>query len=123
MSSTLTWLDHDAAARDRSLRILALFREQETRDELGIGGIRDAIAEPLFPGTSTIQTRLRYMLFVPWIYQDLERQRRSLGFVPHPNRRCFNQTPADFSLLDFWCRSTSNLVSNATGGLLAYPQK
>jgi hypothetical protein len=23
----------------------------------------------MFPGTSTIQTRLRYMLFVPWIYQ------------------------------------------------------
>ena len=75
MSSSLTWLDQDAVARDRSLRILALFREKETRDELGIGGVRDAIADRLFPGTSTIQTRLRYMLLVPWIYQDLERRR------------------------------------------------
>ncbi|WP_414633740.1 DUF6361 family protein [Paracoccus marcusii] len=24
------------------------------------------------PGTSTIQTRLRYMLFIPWLYRDLE---------------------------------------------------
>lgn len=75
MPSALAWLDHDPAARDRSLRILSLFREKESRDELGIGGIRDAIADQLFPGTSTIQTRLRYMLLVPWMYQDLERRR------------------------------------------------
>ncbi len=75
MPSTLTWLDHDGAARERSLRILALFREKESRDEIGIGAIRDAIADQLFPGTSTIQTRLRYMLLVPWIYQRLESKR------------------------------------------------
>lgn len=75
MSSTLTWLDHDAAARERSLRILALYRERESRDELGVGGVRDALADRLFPGTSTIQTRLAYMLFVPWGYQRLEKRK------------------------------------------------
>lgn len=74
MPSLLAWLDHDAEERDRTLRTLALFRERDTRDELGIGGIRDAIADRLFPGTSTIQTRLRYFLFVPWIYQIVERE-------------------------------------------------
>jgi hypothetical protein len=74
MPSSLTWLDHDHSARDRSLRILALFKEKESRDELGIGGIRDAIADRLFPGTSTIQTRLRYMLLIPWIYERLEKR-------------------------------------------------
>jgi hypothetical protein len=53
-------------------RILALFRERDTRDELGVGVIRDLLADEFFPGTSTIQTRLRYMFFVPWIYQQLE---------------------------------------------------
>lgn len=72
MPPSLTWLDHDAHARERSLRILALFKEKESRDELGIGGIRDAISDQLFPGTSTIQTRLRYMLIVPWVYTRLE---------------------------------------------------
>ncbi len=62
-------------------RILALFRERDTRDELGIGIIRDLVADELFPGTSTIQTRLRYMLFVPWIYQRLEKK--------HPDRKAF----------------------------------
>ncbi len=51
---------------------MALFQERETRDELGLGGIRDSIADHLFPGTSTIQTRLRYMLFIPWLFQMLE---------------------------------------------------
>jgi hypothetical protein len=72
MPSTLTWLDHDAIERDRMNRVLALFQERSTVDELGLGGIRDSLADLLFPGTSTIQTRLRYLLFVPWIYRRLE---------------------------------------------------
>ncbi len=75
MSSALTWIDHDAKSRERTLRILALFQEKESRDELGLGSVRDSFADRLFPGISTIQTRLRYMLFVPWIYQDLEEQK------------------------------------------------
>ena len=51
---------------------MALFEEKESRDELGLGPIRDSIADHLFPGTSTIQTRVRYMLFVPWIYTIVE---------------------------------------------------
>ncbi len=77
MPSTLTWIDHDPAARDRTLRILSLFQERESRDELGLGAIRDSFADTLFPGTSTIQTRLRYMLFVPWVYRELEKKRLS----------------------------------------------
>ncbi len=70
--SSLAWIDFDEAERQRAQRIMALFQERETRDELGLGGIRDSIADHLFPGTSTIQTRLRYMLFVPWLFQMLE---------------------------------------------------
>ena len=72
MASLLSWIDHDSKARERALRILSLFQEKESRDELGLGSVRDSFADQLFPGTSTIQTRLRYMLFVPWIYQSLE---------------------------------------------------
>lgn len=77
MPSTLTWIDHDPVAQDRSLRILSLFREKDSREELGLGAIRDSFADRLFPGTSTIQTRLRYMFFVPWVYIKLERNRVS----------------------------------------------
>jgi len=72
MPSTLSWIDYDNDAYQRAQRILTLFKERDTRDELGLGPIRDAIAESLFPGTSIIQTRLRYMLFIPWVYMSLE---------------------------------------------------
>lgn len=71
--SPLAWIDFDEAEHQRAQRIMALFLERENRDELGLGAIRDSIADHLFPGTSTIQTRLRYMLFIPWILRRLER--------------------------------------------------
>jgi hypothetical protein len=75
MPSLLAWIDHDPAEQERMQQILALFQIRDTRDELGIGAIRDSFADQLFPGTSTIQTRLRYMLFVPWLYTAMEAAR------------------------------------------------
>lgn len=72
--SSLTWLAHSEEERRRTLDVVRLLDEPGTLDELGIGGIRDAFAELLFPGTSTIQTRARYFLFIPWIYSGLERR-------------------------------------------------
>ena len=75
MQATLTWLDLTANDRDKMRRVLDLFKEQGTLDEMGLGNLRDALSDALFPGTSTIQTRLRYVLFIPWIYQRLEARR------------------------------------------------
>lgn len=75
MKPTLTWLDLTSTDRDRMRRVLDLFKERGTVDELGIGTLRDQLSDALFPGTSSIQTRLRYFLFIPWIYQTLEHQR------------------------------------------------
>jgi hypothetical protein len=72
LMSSLAWIDFDEAERQRAQRIMALFQERESRDELGLGAIRDSIADHLFPGTSTIQTRLRYMFFIPWLLRRLE---------------------------------------------------
>lgn len=73
--SFIAWIDFDQADRDRTRRIMDLFGNEESRDELGLGAIRDALADLMFPGTSTIQTRLRYMMFVPWIYQIAGREK------------------------------------------------
>ncbi len=73
MPSSLRWLAHDADEDDRLRRVLALLRQSEARDELGIGSVRDSLADHFFPGTSTVQTRLRYFLIIPWVYLHLER--------------------------------------------------
>src|SRR5437016_8065320 len=73
--SSFAWLSYSESERRKALDVISLFHERDTRDELGIGVIRDCFADLLFPGTSTIQTRARYFLFVPWINQELERKR------------------------------------------------
>lgn len=59
------------------LEVVDLFKEEGTVDELGIGSIRDAFADSLFPGTSVLQTRLRYILFIPWLMQHATQGNRS----------------------------------------------
>ena len=70
--SRFAWLDYSEHERRKALDVIDQFREKDTRDELGIGTVRDALADRLFPGISTIQTRARYLIFIPWIHQSLE---------------------------------------------------
>jgi hypothetical protein len=70
--STFAWIDHSEKQRRQMLEAIDLFREKDTRDELGIATVRDALADLLFPGTGTLQTRARYFFFVPWMYGRFE---------------------------------------------------
>jgi hypothetical protein len=74
-TSTFGWLDYDDGERRRMMELIDVFREKGTVDELGLGGIRDTFSDHFFPGTSTIQTRARYFLFVPWLYRQIEEER------------------------------------------------
>jgi hypothetical protein len=87
MASFFGWLDYSERERRRNLDVIDLFREKDTRDELGVGVVRDAFADLLFPGTSTIQTRARYFLFVSWIYRDLERRKVESAQITDRARR------------------------------------
>lgn len=69
MASTVAWMDTSAEEQRRVREMIALFAQQESRDELGMGQIRDVISDLLFPGTSVLQTRARYFLLIPWGYQ------------------------------------------------------
>ncbi|WP_284255187.1 DUF6361 family protein [Pseudolysinimonas kribbensis] len=69
MSSLIAWLDASSEEQRRMREIVHFFTDRESRDELGLGQIRDAISDGLFPGTSTLLTRARYLLFVPWCFQ------------------------------------------------------
>ena len=74
MESFIGWLDHSEEDQRRVREMLQLFSDKGTVDDLGIGTVRDAISNALFPGTSIIQTRARYFLFVPWIFRRAERR-------------------------------------------------
>ena len=68
MPSLISWLDSTPEEQRAARELVAMFSDKESRDELGIGPIRDAFSDLLFPGTSVLQTRARYYLFVPWCY-------------------------------------------------------
>ena len=78
-ASSLGWLDFDDGARDKVAETLRALDEPSTLDVLGLGTIRDAFADMLSPGTSTVQTRLRYFLFVAWILKNLEDEGSACG--------------------------------------------
>jgi hypothetical protein len=42
---------------------------QGVRDEIGFLLLHQHFADKFFPGTSVLQTRLRYVFFIPWMYQ------------------------------------------------------
>lgn len=71
-SASFAWLAHDDAEAEQLRRIVEAFGDKGTLDPIGFGPIRDAVADLLFPGISTIQTRARYFVFVPRIFQALE---------------------------------------------------
>lgn len=71
-TSSLSWMDSSEHERRTMLELVSALNEPGTLDELGIGSVRDTIADSLFPGTSTIQTRARYFLFIPWILRSVE---------------------------------------------------
>ncbi|USQ75662.1 DUF6361 family protein [Ornithinimicrobium cryptoxanthini] len=75
MPSKLAWVDYSSAHRDEMDRLLDAFRDRGTVDELGIGTVRDTFSELLFPGTSTLHTRARYLLFVPWVVTSITSRR------------------------------------------------
>ncbi len=68
MVSSLAWLDTSPEEQHRIREMIALFTKPGTLDELGIGQIRDAFSDALFPGTSTLHTRARYFLLTPWAF-------------------------------------------------------
>jgi hypothetical protein len=84
--SSLSWLDTAEADRQRALDVIDLFRELDTRDELGVGTVRDAFSDLLFPGTGAIQTRARYFLIIPWIYLRHEKRRTPSAEIAERSR-------------------------------------
>lgn len=74
--SELGWVSFGSAEAEAVNALIGALTDSEARDELGIGAIRDGFSDLLFPGTSTVQTRLRYFLMIPQVFQDLDLRSR-----------------------------------------------
>lgn len=70
--ASIGWIDFSTNDRNRIGSVLDLLRPEGMVDELGLGTIRDALANQLFPGISTIQTKAKYFFIIPYILLDYQ---------------------------------------------------
>ncbi|MDY0292912.1 MAG: DUF6361 family protein [Desulfuromonadaceae bacterium] len=77
------FIDFSKEDRNKILATLKLLGTQTALDELGIGVIRDAYADILFPGISTIQTRAKYFVLIPYLFQKAAKQNLQSGAQVH----------------------------------------
>jgi hypothetical protein len=58
--SSIGWIDFSSEHRDKARTVLDLLKKRGVVDELGMVVIRDAFADRMFLGISTIHTRENY---------------------------------------------------------------
>lgn len=59
----------------RAMQVLKMTSESVALDELGIGRIRDAFADRMFPGISTLQKHTKYFSLMPQVYRKATEKR------------------------------------------------
>ena len=62
LHSSVDWTDSSEKERRSMIEVVALFKQRDTRDELGLDSIRDTLADLFFPGTSTLEAWACYFL-------------------------------------------------------------
>lgn len=62
-------------ALNRANKVMKLLQGQGAIDELGLGRIRDAFSNTMFPGMSVLQTHAKYFLLMPALYAHIEKTR------------------------------------------------
>lgn len=74
MESQIGWIDFSPKDRNRVKRFMDIMGMGGIVDELGIGMIRDAMSNKLFPGFSTLYTRAKYFFITPYILLEKEKK-------------------------------------------------
>ena len=72
--SQIGWVNFGRHEAEAVQALIGALTDSDARDELGLGTIRDGFSDLLFPGTSTVQTRLRYFVLLPGLFQKAAAQ-------------------------------------------------
>jgi hypothetical protein len=82
----LGWVYFSKEHKETAGTIIKMMAAEGMVDELGIGAIRDAFANQLFVGISTVQTRAKYFFIVPYILLDYQKVFQTIGITKDPRR-------------------------------------
>ncbi len=67
-------MDASPEEQRRTREIVQMFSMKETQDELGGRQVVVVLSDALFPGTSVLHSRARYLLFIPWFFKQASRR-------------------------------------------------
>lgn len=71
----LGYIHNSREEQTKVLQVLKMTSESVALDELGIGRIRDAFADRMFPGISTLQKHMKYFSLMPQLYRKAAEKR------------------------------------------------
>ena len=71
----LGYIHNNREEQTRVMQVLKMTSESVALDELGIGRIRDAFADRMFPGISTLQKHMKYFSLMPQLYRKATEKR------------------------------------------------
>lgn len=66
------YINFSQEERNNIYKVIQTIRDHLAIDELGIGRIRDAFSNEMFPGMSTLQNRAKYFVLLPALYISAE---------------------------------------------------
>lgn len=69
------YINFSAEERNNIYKVIQSIRDHQAIDELGIGRIRDAFSNKMFPGMSTLQNRAKYFTVLPALYLEAEKKK------------------------------------------------
>ncbi len=108
------WVDFSEDERRRAAEVLELAKSPGAVDELGLGVLRDGLANRLFPGTSTLHTHTKYYFLVAYLMMDLEH--RYAGYPIEEVRKAYADSEKDMTRkLIAECESKGLPVLGITG--------
>lgn len=90
--------------------MVQLFSQRETLDEMGGRRIVVALADELFPGTSQLQSRARYVLLIPWLCQMAASKKDRTGWLDWLERELIKTFLGHANELDY-----TGLVGSSAG--------
>lgn len=69
------YINFSQEERNNIYKVIQAIRDHQAIDELGIGRIRDAFSNEMFPGMSTLQNRAKYFVLLPALYLSAEHEK------------------------------------------------
>lgn len=75
MSMDIGYINFSQEERNNIYKVIQAIRDHQAIDELGIGRVRDAFSNEMFPRMSTLQNRAKYFVLLPALYLSAEHEK------------------------------------------------